>query len=301
MSGPGLLSKTRVGFRAIERGDLAAARSAFEEAVTVDEKDVQAWLGLARVRMALSEDGPALAAYQRVVSLGPNNEAASQAAYLRARQGDAKAMDDLISLTKAKDAGFYAYFNLGKVLVTKQDWAGARKAYENAIALEPKSSFPHVDLALVALEQGNSADAIAHLEQAVILDPQAWEPIHMLSRVRTLMGEVGQASLLLLKAIERSPHNELLRSDLVKVCLAAGNTNGALIAAEQLFNEFPDAAQTLHLYGIALLANGQVENAQTALEDGLRKASPEEAGPIKQTLEELKALVSAKPSKKKKK
>lgn len=297
MSGE-LLSKVKVGLRAVERGDLAAARAAFEEAIKANDKDWEAWLGLGRVLLATGQDGPARKAYEKVIAIVPNNgEAASQVALLRARQGDEKAMDDLIALTKAKDAGFYAYFNLGKVLGARQDWPGARRAYERALELEPKSPFPYVELAQIAVEQKDLPRAVQQLERASELDPLDWQPVYMLARARILQGEVGQASLLLLKAIRLAPHQEMLRADMVKVCLAAQNTKGALVAAEELFGEFPDSLQTFYLYGIALMTNGRGEDAKSVLEEGLQKAKkPEEAAPFRALLDELEGALKKKKS-----
>jgi Flp pilus assembly protein TadD len=281
------LPKAKAGFRAIERGDLDQALKSFEQAVAADERDLDGWLGMARVRLSRGDEAGARPAFERVLKLQPNHpEAAAQLVMIRVHAGDPKAMDDLIALTKAKDAGFYAYFNLGKVLAAKQDWVGAKRAYSQALALEPKSPFPHVELAMIALEEKDTASAVDHFRQAADVDPSDWEPLYYLARARLMRGEVGQAAIDILEAIDRSPHNQRLRADLVKVCIAAGNTKGALIAGEKLFAEFPDEPQALHLYGVALLTAGQVQQAKEAVEEALRRAP--DAADIRATLDEIK-------------
>lgn len=278
------------GFELIKRGDLPEAAKAFEAAVQSDAKDADAWLGLARVNFASGFADAARKAFERVLELRPNDsEVAAQLALIRSQSGDPKALDDLIALTNAKDAGFYAYFNLGKVLAAKKDWAGAQRAYAKALELEPKSPFPHVELAMIALELKDTAAAVAHFSQAAESDPGDWEPLYYLARARVLRGEVGQAAIDLLKAIERSPHNLRLRADLVKVCLMAGNTRGALVAGEKLFNEFPEDPQALHLYGVAMFTAGQPQLARTAVEEALKRAPG--AVEIRQTLAEIDRIL----------
>jgi Flp pilus assembly protein TadD len=286
-----LLTKTKVGFFAVERGELDNALKSFDEAVQLNAQDWAAWLGMARVRLARGDEVGARPAFERVLALQPgHSEAASQLALIRAHQGDPKAMDDLIALTNAKDAGFYAYFNLGKVLASKRDWAGASRAYLQALGLEPNSPFPHVELAMVALEQNDTETAVAHFRQAADIDVKDWEPLYYLARARILRGEVGQAAIDILEALERSPHNKRLRADLVKLCIAAGNAKGALMAGERLFAEFPEDPQALHLYGVALLIAGQAHAAQEALEEALKR-TPGDAE-IQQTLDEIKRALS---------
>jgi Flp pilus assembly protein TadD len=286
-------SKAKAGFRAIERGDLAEALKTFQEAVAVNDRDVEAWLGLARVRLSQGDEANARPAYERVVALAPgHSEAASQVALIKAHQGDPKAVDDLVALTNAKDAGFYAYFNLGKVLASQKDWVGAQRAYQKALELEPQSPFPHIELAMVAMEQQDTETAVAHFRRAADVDSKDWEPLYYLARARILRGEVGQASIDILEALERAPNNKRLRADLVKVCIAAGNTKGALLAGEKLFSLFPDDAQALHLYGVALLTSGQVHEAQQALEEALKRDPG--AADVRQTLEELKRVIAEK-------
>jgi Flp pilus assembly protein TadD len=285
------LTKTKAGFFAVERGDLDGALKLFAEAIQLDERDWEAWLGTARVRLARGDEAGALPAFERVVGLRPgHSEAASHVALIRAHQGDPRAMDDLVALTNAKDAGFYAYFNLGKVLASKRDWAGASRAYHQALGLVPNSPFPHVELALMALEQNDTETAVAHFRQAADADVKDWEPLYYLARARLLRGEVGQAAIDILEALERSPRNKRLRADLVKVCIAAGNSKGALMAGEKLFAEFPEDPQALHLYGVALLVSGQAYEAQEALEEALKRM-PGDAE-IQQTLDEIKRALS---------
>jgi Flp pilus assembly protein TadD len=245
------------------------------------------------VRLSLGDEAQARPAFERVLELQAHHpEAAAQLALIRVHAGDPKAMDDLISLTQAKDAGFYAWFNLGKVLAAKQDWPGARRAYSKALELEPNSPFPHVELAMIALEEKDTASAVTHFRQAADVDLKDWEPLYYLARARLLRGEVGQASIDIMEALERAPDNKRLRADLVKVCIAAGNTRGALRAGEKLFSLFPDDPQALHLYGVALLTSGQVHEAQQALEEALKRDP--NAADVRQTLDELKRVIAEK-------
>jgi superkiller protein 3 len=287
------LPKAKAGFRAIERGDLDEALVSFEQAVAANDQDLEGWLGLARVRLARGDEEEARPAFERVLQLQPNQpEAAAQLALIRAHAGDPKAMDDLIALSKAKDAGFYAWFNLGKMLAAQQDWPGAKRAYSKALELEPNSPFPHIEMAMIAMEEKDTASAVSHFRQAADVDPKDWEPLYYLARARLLRGEVGQASIDIMEALERAPGNKRLRADLVKVCIAAGNTKGALLAGEKLFSLFPDDPQALHLYGVALLTSGQVHEAQQALEEALKRDP--NAADVRQTLDELKRVIAEK-------
>jgi protein O-mannosyl-transferase len=109
-----------LGLLAQREGDAAAAERAFREALSLDERHLDAWSNLAQVLLAARRTDEAVQAFERVVAAAP---------------------DDPV-----------AHFNLGVARRQRGDRAGASGAFRRALALDP--GFTLASEALHALEAG---------------------------------------------------------------------------------------------------------------------------------------------------
>jgi len=74
---------------------------------------------------------------------------------------------------KATEGSAFAqpYFNLGSILQSKGDIAGAIKLYEQAISVDPNFFYPYQNLAVIYAQRGNFEKAAVNLETLKILVP----------------------------------------------------------------------------------------------------------------------------------
>jgi serine/threonine-protein kinase len=128
----------------------------FQQAVALDSTYAAAWLGLgSRYRLAATEGRMPLAAdRERYNALGA------------AAEQKALTLDD--SLPEAHVAA-------GAARLAAGDWQFAEQQYTLAAALDPGSAGVHEALVSLLLWMGRPADALAHAERALELDPLAPE------------------------------------------------------------------------------------------------------------------------------
>jgi len=148
------------GDAALEAGEPARARSAFELAQRIDPQNTRAAAGLARAQ-ALEVAMPLVAEAANAASTGRHAEAAElyQQA-LAADPANARARDGLASARAALGAGEYARtLASGFSALQAGDLARARGEFESARAMQPSASAPQQGLEQVAAaEQARAGD-----------------------------------------------------------------------------------------------------------------------------------------------
>ncbi len=85
-------------------------------------------------------------------------------------------------------------------------------------------------------------------------------------------GEVGRAVHVLKEALGLEPEDVSLWEEMYRLCMLAGSPRSALFASAELRRLAPDRADFAYRHGIAALADGQVEEALSALGDALAGA-----------------------------
>ncbi|HET8542579.1 MAG TPA: tetratricopeptide repeat protein [Anaeromyxobacter sp.] len=134
--------------------------------------DANQALGIAL--LAAGRAPEAIAALERAVALDPAlpqarvNLASSLLAQGRADEALAVATDGARLLPRVAEA----HGVLGAALAAKGRWADAAEAYERALALNPRVAAIHNGAAAAYLELGRSDLALAHLREAVRLEPE---------------------------------------------------------------------------------------------------------------------------------
>lgn len=154
------------GNAALDRGDAAAARSAFERALAIESGNAVARRGLERAG-TLNEVRQLLAEAAQLEEQG--QVAAAAAAYRKALQldRDAQAARQALARLDAQATGgaFAAAMSQGLASLARRDFAAARAAFERAGRLRPGA--PEVAEGLAQVERGLADRSIAaHLDAA---------------------------------------------------------------------------------------------------------------------------------------
>ncbi len=126
------------------------------------------------------------------------------------------------------------------------DADGARRLFEEAVALAPAFVRPHAYLANLALDDGDAESAVAWLERAVAADDASWRTRHNLGRLLDRLERYGEAETQLRKAIELFGDDIGGRLDLARVLYAQGKyeeyvtlTRGTLAFAQSFGARLP--------------------------------------------------------------
>jgi tetratricopeptide (TPR) repeat protein len=168
-----------VGLDYVLLDDYADAIKWLEKAVALDSKNKDAWYYLGRAYYTRSRLNEARKAFQRVLELDPRS-------------------------TKAEN-------NLGLILETEGNVAGAIEAYRQAIARQELTSQineqPYVNLGNLLAEQGRPQEALGPLEKAVALAPNNAYCHLTLGVFYRKIGATEKARHELLRAAELDPNN----------------------------------------------------------------------------------------------
>lgn len=155
-------------------GDIDSALSDFEQALTLDPKNITATYRRGLVRQLKGNLNGALADYNTVLAVDTKNaDAYGNRAYVKQTQGDLEgALADYHQTVQVNPKSAIAYYNVGLIKVKQGDLDGAIVAYNYALDLDPKMAIAYYNRGNAKNTEGNLDGAIADYTQAVTLDPK---------------------------------------------------------------------------------------------------------------------------------
>jgi len=109
---------------------------------------------------------------------------------------------------------FEAYVNLGGVLFSRWDFAGAAEVNERAVTLRPDALQGHYNLGLSNLYLGNAEKVVECFQRVVELDPEHAGGYYHLAAGLNAVGKVPAAKVCLLKSesLGFRPEPELIKA-----------------------------------------------------------------------------------------
>lgn len=164
-----------LGLIAMQRSDFAAAEKAEREAVALEPRDANAWFLLGQALFALARHPDAEGAFARSAALHPSFvDARFRLGNLAFdKQAFAAAARHYQAFVRARPADLNGWINLGLSLASAADLAGARAAFESAVALAPEQVKPVALLATVMKQSGAAAAELAPVARRVLeLSPE---------------------------------------------------------------------------------------------------------------------------------
>lgn len=218
---PGLLN--RRGLALELRGDIEAARAAYERASMVEPAFAQGHINVGRLLRDEGKHVQAEAAFGRAVSAMPNDSEAWLGRGLsRIAQGDlaggaldleqsralapaqsaplialadldiargdrVQAIDRLRAALLLEPTHAVAWLKLGNALMRSGDYSGAKGSYERAVKHDEKLAAAHNGLGAARMALGDNDGALAALSTAVKLDDRDPNPARNLELLRTRM------------------------------------------------------------------------------------------------------------------
>jgi Tfp pilus assembly protein PilF len=165
---PSSSDDVRKGIAALKAGDIHGAKTAFEIAIKKNPNQADAYHYLALVQDQTGQKTDAEKNYRKALELDPNlEESAINLAAILVETGKHDEAASLMSKAVAKNPRNAALqVNLGMALSGKNDVAGANKAFEEAIKLEPNNGIHLVTYASHLARHGKTNDAVQKLKQA---------------------------------------------------------------------------------------------------------------------------------------
>lgn len=234
------------------RGDRAAARAAFEKALTLKPDYVPAVRNLAAMDLADKQPDAARKRYDAVLAKAPGNEGAllALAEFLAATKAPAKEVT--ATLERAVSANPNSS-NTRLVLIAylgrTKDFKGALAAAQAARGALPNDLRILEALGVAQLAAGETQQAISTFGSLVAALPQAPAPLLRLARAQVAVKDFDGAIGSLRKAMELRPDAVGLQRDIAAVMLAAGQPDEAMKEARSLQAARPKEAAGFVLEG----------------------------------------------------
>lgn len=192
-SGPQIHPQVNAGYSAYQAGDLAKARTEYQQVLREEPGNRDALLGLAAVEMRGQRYDLSDAYYQRILRADPRDPHAQAGLLaLRSQQLDPVLVESRVkSLLAANREANVLYFTLGNQYAQQGRWAEAQQAYFKAFATDPDNADYAFNLAVsldqlqqpkLALEYYRRALALAEKRSASFALEAARTRVQQLSR-----------------------------------------------------------------------------------------------------------------------
>ena len=168
---PEVNPKVEAGYSAYTAGDLAAARSEYEQALRDEPMNRDALLGLAAIDVRGGRYESAEALYLRVLQIEPRDPQA-QAALISLRSGrsDPLATESRVKSLLAADPSAHALnFALGNQLAQQNRWAEAQQEYFKAYTADPDNADFAYNLAVSLDHLRQPRQALDYYQRAISL------------------------------------------------------------------------------------------------------------------------------------
>ena len=168
-----------------QQGNQVEARNSYNEVLKKSSKNIDALLGLARLDMQLSRMSDAETRLQKAQKIAPKNPQVALAVgqYHAAQQDWPRALEQMRAARALSPYEPTYAFQLGVVQARSGDMVAALTSFTEAVG----AAEAHYNLAVILQEQGQSAEAENHLQQALALKsdlPQAQKLLAAMRRQR---------------------------------------------------------------------------------------------------------------------
>ncbi|MFO1272341.1 MAG: XrtA/PEP-CTERM system TPR-repeat protein PrsT [Rubrivivax sp.] len=265
----------------LQAGDPKRADEAFRRAALAAPQNTQVRTAVAVSRAAHGQLAQALPELESLAATGNDPRADFALVSARLAQKDtAGALKAIDALQKKLPDSAQPDYLRGRVLVLRDDRAGAARAFEAALAKD-KNYYPAVAaLSALDLAAGKPADARKRFEALLQSDPKNAQAHMALAELAARAGAgAPEIARHLDEAVKAAPEDPTPRVRLVDVHLKAGDPKTALSAAQSAAAALPDNPAILDALGRAQLAAG---DSQQALSTFGRWTSQQPTNPLAQ-------------------
>lgn len=245
-------------------GNGRSADALFARAAALKPMQPAVRVALALARLARGQADAALAELQAIAA--SDRDDVADVALIRARIGRREidaALQAVAQLEKKQPASAVAADLRGRALTLRQDKAGARAAFEAAVARDGRY-FPAVaSLAGLDLLENQPDAAMLRVRALLQLDPRHVDALMAVAELRQRAGaRPEEVAPLLMKAAQANPLHARPRLALVDLQLGARKLPAALAAAQEGAAALPWHAEMQERLARVLLASGDLNQAQ---------------------------------------
>lgn len=255
--------QTLAGEVFMQNGEIEKAGAHFAKAAALDPGNLSKRTSLALAHLARGDSATAFRELEEVAAVddGSNANLALIAAHLQRNEFD-RALKAIAALEKKQPDSPLVHNLRGTALLGKRDVPGARKSFEQALALNPAYFPAAANLANLDLAEKKPAEAKQRFETLLSKDPKNAQAYLALAEFAAKTGgKSDEVAALIGKAIGAAPAEAAPRLALIALYLRAKENKKALSAAQEAQAAMPDSAEILDAVGRAQQAAGDLNQA----------------------------------------
>jgi len=191
----------------VARGNADEAVREYDEVIRLAPRTAEAHVALADLNLALGKRDAALKSAQEAARLQPQSGAAhlALAKSLLATGKVDEARREAELLTTAAPSLAETHVLMGRVLYRKQDWAGATRSYERALALDPSSIDALTGLAGIDARNNRLGQAQRRIQAQLAKTPKDSRVLILAARAQVAQGDLAAGEATLKAAIDADP------------------------------------------------------------------------------------------------
>jgi len=246
----------------LQSGDVKKAEEYFAKAAKQDPKNSRSRTALALTQMAGGKES-GYGDLQAVADSDSGTTADLALISVNLRRGDYdKALVAIAALEKKQPDKPLAANLQGRTLLAKKDLAGARKAFERSLTIDP-AYFPSVaSLAALDMADKKPEDARKRFQAVLAKNPQQPQALLAMAEIRAREGgNKTEVAELITKAVTANPTEKLPRLLLIDLYLRSKDDKLALSAAQNAVAAIPDSPELMDALGRSQLASGDTNQA----------------------------------------
>jgi len=164
----------------------------------------------------------------------------------------------------------YSWHHLGGACASRGDDRGAARAYEKAVAIEPKDPLSWNNLGLAYLKLRNAAAAERALTRALELAPDSPETLSNYGMLKLYQGRFGEAERYISAALAYDPNDVEALVNYGIILLSRRDLDGAMRTLERAASLEPRYANTYFNMGLVYEARGDFASASSSYRRGLQ-------------------------------
>lgn len=240
------------------RGDLAGAVDCVG---AMHDKGADAWKLEGDARRQLNDTDGAMRAYVEALGRDPHNPVyLNDLGVLLETTGDPARHRELWrQLTAQPDASAVAFYFYGNALRFAGDFAGARAAFERAVAMEPLMAEAYNNLALVLGKLGLEDEAREALARATRANPNLAAARSNLGAIMSRGSVLDEAEAMLAEAVRLAPDSLDARTNYAAVLMRQRRFAEAKAELRRVLAAEPGFASAELNMGLTLLTEGRLD------------------------------------------
>lgn len=165
---------------------------------------------------------------------------------------------------------YIAHYNLGNILLRRDDTKGAIEHYEKAIGFHPNYADAHYNLGIALSASGRYAEAIREYEVVLRLKKEHKKVLSRMADALAKNGQIDEAIAYYGRALEKEDKDAEVLNNLGLALVRKGRIDGAVQRYSEALEIDGDSVEVLNNLGNALMKQGKPDRAVAHYREALR-------------------------------